>query len=231
MIKINNNKLPFSHKKKHDLGFSLLEVLVSTAVLAMVLVGLAMLLSYTVKSSDQARVRTFAADLAQSRIDIFRHQRSIFGWSGLSQALETRKYCINNISESTTEINFELLPNEDSCTFQPVSDDIPALFRQVVDVAVDTGAGEIKIETIISWQNDQGNIVDARSSFVLRKDSRETSVFVPMVPSATDVPPSPMPTVDPCSGQCIGLPQPVCAWPLQCNMGPSGCEWQCYLVE
>ena len=175
-------------------GFSLLEILVSGAVLAMVLVGLATLTSYTIKSSDQARVRTFAAEFAQSRIDLFRFQRAMIGWGGLSQELATRSYCLNDVSESTSQIDFSQLPTGDhsSCGFEEIPEkDIPALFKQVANVTIDEDNGEIMIEVVVSWQNDKGITVDSRSSFIFRRDSRNTEVFVPVGPTIIAIFPPP----------------------------------------
>lgn len=59
-------------------GFSLIEILISSAILVTVLVGLAGLLSYVIRSDTQAASRVVAADLAQQGIDFFRQERSFF---------------------------------------------------------------------------------------------------------------------------------------------------------
>jgi len=225
----------FTSKENHSKGFSLLEILISGAVLAMVLVSLATLTSYTIKSSDQARVRTFAADLAQSRIDLFRFQRAMLGWGGLSQVLEARSYCLNGVVESAEAINFDSLPDGDNCVFETIpGSDISTEFKQVANVVIVDETGEINVEVTISWINDKGTQVDARSSFVLRKDSRETSVFVPVAPTATDVPPTPTPTTVPPPPQptlahcCVGDPVGDCFWNWICNLD---CEWECTNYE
>lgn len=174
-------------------GFTLLEILVSGAVLALVMVGLATLMTYTMKSDSQARVRSYSAELAQSRIDFFRHERNILGWAGLSTVLETRTYCLNGVNSFSTSVGnnvFSGLPTGDNCSFVEVSGDIPAQIKQVASVVVDTN--EINVEIIISWLNDAGDEVSVNSVFKLTKDSH-IEVYAPVAPSPT-LTPLPAPT-------------------------------------
>lgn len=184
-------------KKQLDKGFTLLEILISGAVLALVMVGLATLMTYTMKSDSQARTRSYATELAQSRIDFFRQERSILGWGGLSSVLETRTYCLNGVNSFSTSVSnniFSSLPTGDNCPFAPVSGDISMQIKQVASVEVD--ADEINVEIIISWLNDAGEEVFVNSIFKLAKNFQDSVVFVPVAPSATLVPPSstPVPT-------------------------------------
>ena len=216
-------------------GFSLLEILVSGTVLALVMVGLATLMTYTMKSDSQARVRNYSSELAQSRIDFFRQERSILGWSGLSSVLETRTYCLNSVNSFSTSVSnnvFSGLPTGENCPFVAVSGDIPAQIKQVASVVM--SASEISVEIIISWLNDAGDEVSVNSSFKLTKNFHDSEVFVPVGPTATPVPPTatPVPTITPfptlvpicCSdfpptGICVG------GYPWVCN--EITCGWEC----
>ncbi len=216
-----------------DSGFSLLEILVSGTVLALVMVGLATLMTYTMKSDSQARVRNYSSELAQSRIDFFRQERSILGWSGLSSVLETRTYCLNGVNSFSTGVNnnvFSGLPTGENCPFVAVSGDIPAQIKQVASVVVD--ANEISVEIIISWLNDVGDEVSVNSSFKLAKNLHDSEVFVPVGPTATPVPPTSVPTITlfptPESVCCVGLPPGgycIGGYPWVCN--EITCDWEC----
>ncbi len=214
-------------------GFSLLEILVSGAVLAIVMVGLATLMTYTMKSDSQARVRNYSTELAQSRIDFFRQERSILGWGGLSSVLTTRTYCLNGVSGFSTSVDnnvFSGLPTGDNCSYVTVSGDVPAQIKQVASVEVT--ASEISVEIIISWLNDAGDEVSVNSNFLLKKNSPEVGVFEPIAPTSTPAPTlTPVPTSIPFATEppvcCEGLPAGNCVggYPWICN--PLSCNWEC----
>jgi len=222
---------------KKQKGFTLIEILVSGVVLALVMVGLATLMTYTMKSDSQARVRSYSTELAQSRIDFFRQERSILGWAGLSSVLETRTYCLNGVNSFSTSVDnnvFSGLPNGDNCPFVAVSGDIPAQIKQVASVEV--GTNEINIEITVSWLNDSNEEVSVSSVFKLAKILHESGFSEPVVPTNTPVPiptntpipPTPIlfPTEE--AVCCPGLPPKtscIGGYPWVCNS--SSCNWEC----
>ncbi len=60
-------------KKRNDEGFSLVEVLVGIAIVAIALLGLAQLFTYSVMSNSRAERMSSATFLAQQQVDIHRN--------------------------------------------------------------------------------------------------------------------------------------------------------------
>jgi len=61
---------------------------VSVAILASVLTGIMLMLSYSIKSDSEAKMRTTAKDLIQEGTDILRRERDRLGWSMMYDQLD-----------------------------------------------------------------------------------------------------------------------------------------------
>jgi hypothetical protein len=133
-------------------GFSLIEVLLATAVLSTVLIGLAMLLSYTIQSDTQARTKVTATDLAQAGSDFFRQERSKLGFNRLylllSEADST--ICLNEISQSLED---HIEPGV-NCYYGIEVEGIAVGFQRTASMN-NLSEDLIDIEIEVSWLLDQ----------------------------------------------------------------------------
>jgi len=170
MIKINQFKLS---KKRTSAGFSLLEILVSVAILASVLTGIMLMLSYSIKSDSEAKMRTTAKDLIQEGTDIFRRERDRLGWSTVYDQLETlnhSSYCFNVVTGEPDNNIFDALPVGDSCSFNLDVDGASQPFKRVAVITLNLVQEEIEVEMIVSWENDRdADSPHAISSILLLK--------------------------------------------------------------
>ena len=146
----------------------MLEVLVSGAVLSTVLIALVMLLSYSVKSDDQARNRAVASELAQEGADFFRQERNILGWAGLSSILtDNATYCLadlNNFSQDTN--NHVYLGFLGSCSGYNIERGTTNYKREAV---VTKNPNEIDVVVTVSWLNDNNVEVNSVSRLKLKR--------------------------------------------------------------
>ena len=162
-----------SLKKRTSAGFSLLEILVSVAILASVLTGIMLMLSYSIKSDSEAKMRTTAKDLIQEGTDIFRRERDRLGWSAMYDQLEIlddSSYCLNNVPDVPPDGKFfDVLPMGDSCNFELSVDGASQDFRRVAVITRNLIQEEIKVEMIVSWEDDRSEDPHLISSTLLLK--------------------------------------------------------------
>jgi len=132
-------------------GFSLIEVLLATAVLSTVLIGLAMLLSYTIQSDTQARTKVTATDLAQAGSDFFRQERSKLGFNRLYLLLSEAEnaICLNEISQSLEDH----IEPEANCYYDIEVEGIAVGFQRTASMSLSEDLIDIEIE--VSWLLDQ----------------------------------------------------------------------------
>lgn len=167
-----NEKLTIkmTNKNKHNQqrGFSLLEILFSVAILGTILTGLIAVLTYSIKSNNQAQIRSAARDQAQAGIDYFRSERAVLGYNGLRSVLETEwgsppaTYCLDNlpsiVSTSVTSNNFTdgvlnrgLCASTETIGVEGVSADLTRYAE------IDWSAADyINVLVTVEWLNDSG---------------------------------------------------------------------------
>ncbi len=134
-------------------GFSLIEAIIATAVLASVLVGLASLLTFTSRSTTQARNRVIAGELAQEGIDFLRQERNILHFNGLQQILsDGDSFCLDDtssFSQSVSDNVFDDFDDADACDYE-IDMGTDVLFKRTAEV-VDQDADLIIIEVVVFW--------------------------------------------------------------------------------
>lgn len=180
------------HKKQA--GFSLIEILVSGAILASVLVALMMLLSYSAKSSHQAQNRAIAAELLQEGADFFRQERAILGWQGLAQVLEEEGYCLNNLQAFSTSVDDNVFDSFDSagnCDYTELHPDSETAFKRVA--TVDNEGDTVTITITVTWltgrtENGEPAAAAVNSVFYLKSGYFGEGEFVPVIPSPSPTP-------------------------------------------
>ncbi len=157
--------------KSRQQGFSLVEILISAAVLVTVLVGLAMLLSYVIRSDTQASNRVVASDLAQEGADFFRRERSFLGYIRLKDHIQySRVICLNqlNYSESLAD-PFKIVGGDCGFNIEPTR--VSANFKRTAKIDLSIEEEKIDIVVQVFWingQNDQDDYSSVSSRLTLR---------------------------------------------------------------
>lgn len=126
-------------------GQSIVEVLIAVAVVAVVLTTVAAGLTYSVKTTSEARYRAFATNYAQDAIEVFRRERATLGWELFRDNIEAGTTCLNTLP-ATTDAFINLTPA--ACTVG-----VPMLgmdFRREVVVTF-LSPDEIQVEAVVSW--------------------------------------------------------------------------------
>ncbi len=162
---INHPSSPLS-KQRNKSGFTLLEVLVSGAVLSVVLLALVMLLSYNIKSDDQARNRVVASELTQEGTDFFRQARNVLGFSGLTDTLSDGTYCLQTLPNMTAvPLENYLSSSPSSCEGYNLNWERTDYKREALVVKLQD---QIDITVTVSWLSSNGE-VSTSSQMRLRK--------------------------------------------------------------
>ncbi len=138
MVKLLSNK-------KHQLGQTIVEVLIAAGVVGVVLTGIAAGLSYSIKNSSDARYRAFATTYAQDAIEVFRREKTLLGWEAFYDAIATGVYCANDLPENTTEF-LALQPG--TCAAGVATFGVE--FTRTVDVVV-VSPTEIQVTSVVNW--------------------------------------------------------------------------------
>ncbi len=147
-----------SLKKRTNAGFSLLEILVSVAILASVLTGIMLMLSYSIKSDSEAKMRTTAKDLIQEGTDIFRRERDRLGWSMMYDQLDGlagSEFCFNDPHGPDDDNIFENLSPGGCSSFDIDVDGASQSFKREIVISP-LVAEEIEVLMVVSWENDRG---------------------------------------------------------------------------
>jgi prepilin-type N-terminal cleavage/methylation domain-containing protein len=152
-------------------GFSLIEIIIATAVLASVLVGLAGLLTYTSRSSTQAKNRVIAGELVQEGADFFRQERNILGWQGLSLVVtDGASYCLSDTSQFSVSVEdniFTDLGDEASCTAYDIDVSSDVDFKRVARI-IEMTADSITVEIEVFWLADGVNEAQVSTQLYLK---------------------------------------------------------------
>jgi prepilin-type N-terminal cleavage/methylation domain-containing protein len=92
-------------------GFSLIEIVMVIAIVAIVLTGVMLGLSYSTKSTADSKFRSTATAEAQKTIEFLTKQRYVRGWESFASIMDAGTYCLNEISDD----NFLPAANESGC--------------------------------------------------------------------------------------------------------------------
>lgn len=147
-------------------GFSLIEIVISSAILVSVLVGLAALMGYIIRSNTQAETRTVATDLAQEGIDFFRYERQFLGYERLKNHLSNGTICLNDSELAhSDEIDTPFTIQTDCSEYILTTDRVSATFKREAEITVDEN---IEVVVRVYWLNDQGDEAQVDSTVVLQ---------------------------------------------------------------
>jgi type II secretory pathway component PulJ len=87
-------------KKKtlpHQLGQTLIEILIATAVVGLVITAVAAGLTFSIKSTSNSQYRTLATEESQQVVEFLRRERSQIGWESFVEQLPSGDYCVNQL--------------------------------------------------------------------------------------------------------------------------------------
>lgn len=86
-----------SNHFKHQLGQTLIEVLIATAVVGLVITAVAAGLTYSIKSTSNSQYRTQATEEVQEVVEFLRRERTQAGWESFVEQLPSGEYCVNEL--------------------------------------------------------------------------------------------------------------------------------------
>jgi len=166
------NKIIF--KKKIDKsGFSLIEILFASLVVAMTLTAIAASLSYSINLNNQSNYRAIAIDKAQEGLDFFKRERVTLGWSEFQENLSNEtgssrieeEYCVASIpspSDLPDTIAFSFLVSGQCSDYDLDVQGAGVNFKRNVTVSLVPGDidEEIVITVTVSWPSRLGSDPD-----------------------------------------------------------------------
>lgn len=81
-------------------GSSLIEIIVATAVMALVLTSIIAGLTLSLKTNAESEYRSQAVKRAQEAMEVFRRERTLLGWESFTNALKDNTvYCFKDLPE------------------------------------------------------------------------------------------------------------------------------------
>lgn len=148
-----NTPLPRQNLVGNKPGQTIIEVLIATAVVALVMTSVVAGLALSVRNTSQTRFRSLAAKLSQDVVEVFRRERDRNGWETFYEsvaALGDGRFCINTLPNNLADFS-NLDAGECETSFALVGTDFT---REIV---ISTAAEEIRVVVEVAWQD--GDIV------------------------------------------------------------------------
>jgi Tfp pilus assembly protein PilV len=138
-----------TQKREGQSGQSIIEVLISTSVIAMVMVAIAGGIVLSLKNTSDSKFRGLATSRGQEAIEVYRRERAILGWDSFHDAITTGTVCLNTLPTNSTE--FLALAVGECAQGTAVAG--TTLTREAV-VSV-PAADEVKVEIVVTWVDGQ----------------------------------------------------------------------------
>lgn len=82
-----------------QLGSTLVEILIATAIIGATLTAIAAALSYSVKTNAESKYRELATQQAQKLLEVFRREKALLGWDEFYLQLNSGVYCFNTLPD------------------------------------------------------------------------------------------------------------------------------------
>lgn len=140
---------------KDQRGQSVLEILIATAFVAVVLVGLLVLGTNSLKSTSYSRNLNQASDYANQGVDWLRNMRQTLGWNVLKDIFDedtpgtSLTYCLNTLPDSESELRAFV-----SASCVPETYISATTFWREATIDLESiGQGVIAITITTFWQN------------------------------------------------------------------------------
>ncbi len=130
-------------------GQTIVEILMATAVVAVVLTAVAGALTFTVKNSAESKYKAVATQKAQEAVEIFRRERAVLGWETFTETLQNGEYCFNELPADSAA--FQALTPA-TCS-EGVAEAGTEFTRQVLVTLQDNGTEvtQVQVESEVTW--------------------------------------------------------------------------------
>jgi type IV pilus modification protein PilV len=130
--------------KKHTTGSTLIEVLVAILIVGLVITGVMLSITYSVKNSAEARYREVASQLAQDGMEVVKLRREVDEWSEFA-AYAPATYCLDTSVATLNDVG--------SCT-NNVTNSSKTFTRSVQLTKTVTTPETVTATVTVSWQSD-----------------------------------------------------------------------------
>lgn len=162
----------FNLAKFGQVGSTLIELLISIMIVALVVTSVAVATTYSIKNSGEAKYRELATIYGQDVIELFRAEKNRLGFYGLKNAVPAGDYCFDELPD-----NLEGTLNTGACDSVEIGPNagVSSLYdRDVVVIYPD--ANTIRLEVEVSWTSRaESKTSDGVSSVTLVQEFKEVN--------------------------------------------------------
>jgi len=155
-------------KTRHsEMGFSLVEILVSTVMVGLVLTAVATVMTLSIKNAAQARYRETATQLAQAGMEFFNRENALLSWSSFAGFFpeNANTYCLEALPAATQLATI----NPGTCSaIETLQENGGVFTRQAIVSKSATNATDLQVSVITSWE-DGARTVTVDVTKVFRK--------------------------------------------------------------
>lgn len=137
--------------KKNKTGSTLIEVLVAIVVVGLVLTGIMLSITYSVKNSAEARYREVASQLAQDGMEVVKLRREIDPWStffGYASTSSRRYICSDTTILTTTT----------TCSFQNGNKQYTRYVVLTRTAATVSDPATVQAKVTVEWNSDSNQL-------------------------------------------------------------------------
>lgn len=137
------------HIRQAEAGQSIIEVLIATLVVGMVMVGLAAIMTMSVKNNAEGKFRNVATFQGQQAMEIFRRERVRRGWDGFTTEALGGQYCFDTLPLTSDDLSDWLTLRSGECTEGYAL--AGATFTR--DVTIQQTPGEVVVIIVVGWMD------------------------------------------------------------------------------
>lgn len=152
-------------------GQTIIELLIAILVVGIVVISVAVALTYSVQYTAEVRYREAAISLAQDAIEFFRSERARMGWANFTPNISSGTFCFPTIPTDLAQANatFKHTCGTTEYVVLPAGPFNPNFRRQIA--VSDSGGGnpQISIIVTVSWVRSNGQT----PSVVFRQNLRD----------------------------------------------------------
>lgn len=134
-------------RKYHSqLGSTLVEVILVTAVVATVLTALAASVSMSAQNTNRNQTTTMATSLAQEMLEVFHRERYALGWESFRTALGSGTYCLNDLPADSA--SFSNTANQECAGTEFITDT-----NYQREAVVTISSDQVRVVSVVSWMD------------------------------------------------------------------------------
>ncbi len=149
------NMKTLKHRKLHQLGAALLEVIVAIGIVTLVMTTIVSLVTVSLKSASIAQSKSLGTKYSQEGLESLRQMRNVLGWDAFLGTLQadgtTIHYCLTSVPTNAAE--FASLPNA-ACSGSQFVDQKNIFQRQAdITIAVNGSRTSVAISVKTTWDD------------------------------------------------------------------------------